>query len=109
MRRLLGMVFAFGLGLAAMALAFNFHFVKTDSDWFIVKKQEVRFGDFYADVREWDGSEWKEHPELQDSLIQAGHEDLIPQPESANVIDLLNGRSFRRVGNAPRNGFSSRR
>ena len=69
MRRLIGTVVCFGLGMVAMWVAMHFHFVKTDSEWFLVRKHEVRFADCYVDVAKWDTAEWGEHTELQESLV----------------------------------------
>ncbi len=95
MRKLIGTVVCFGLGMVAMWVAMHFHFVKTDSDWFLVRKHEVRFADCYVDVAKWDVAEWVEHPQLKESLEKAGRGDLIRRSETEELID-----TFRRLGNA---------
>lgn len=96
MRKLIGTVFFFGLGMVAMWLAMNFHFVKTDSDWFVVGKQDVRFADCYVDIREWDATEWDRHPNLQESLVKAGRGELIPAYETEEFLR----DTIRRIGDA---------
>ncbi len=96
MRKLIGTVFCFGLGMVAMWVAMHFHLVKTDSDWFMVRKQEVRFADCYVDVAKWDSAEWGEHPQLKESLEKGGRGGLIPRSEPEEF--LLD--TFRRLGNA---------
>ena len=96
MRRLIGTVVCFGLGMVAMWVAMHFHFVKTDSEWFLVRKHEVRFADCYVDVAKWDTAEWGEHTELQESLVKAGRSSLIPRKQTEGLlID-----TFRRLGDA---------
>lgn len=96
MRKLIGMVFGFGLGMVAMWLAMNFHFVKTESDWFVVGKQDVRFADAYVDVAKWDAAEWDRHPKLQESLVKAGRGGLIPEYETEEFLR----DTIRRLGSA---------
>ena len=96
MRKLIGTVFCFGLGMVAMWVAMHFQLVKTDSDWFMVRKQEVRFADCYVDVAKWDSAEWGEHPQLKESLEKGGRGGLIPRSEPEEF--LLD--TFRRLGNA---------
>ncbi|NQV23675.1 MAG: hypothetical protein HQ518_04830 [Rhodopirellula sp.] len=87
MRRLFAMFFGFSLGLAAMFMAFQVHVVKTDSDWYFVRKQETQLADFYVDIRKWDRAEWARHPDFQKALVEAGKTDLMPASEPE---DLLN-------------------
>jgi len=86
MRRLISLCFGFCLGLVAMFLAFNFHFVRTDSDWHFVKKKSAQLTDFYADVRDWNLTEWTKHPELMRAVVDSGQKDLIPQPSGEDLI-----------------------
>ena len=104
MRKLIGTVFVFGLGMVAMWTAMNFHFVKTDSDWFLVRKQEVRFADCFVDVGKWDVAEWDEHPELKESLVKAGRSGLIPADRAETpILNVL-----RRWGNAVQQSSTQR-
>ena len=104
MRKLIGTVFCFGLGMVAMWLAMNFHFVKTDSDWFVVSKQDIRFADCYVDISEWDAPDWDQHPELQESLIKAGRGGLIPAYETEEFLK----NTLERIGDAAEDFARSR-
>jgi len=104
MRKLIGTVVCFGLGMAAMWVAMHFHFVETDSDWLLVRKQEVRFADCYVDVAKWEAAEWGEHPQLKESLVKAGRSDLIPRNQTEGLLI----ETFRRLGNAARESSTQR-
>jgi len=104
MRKLIGTVFVFGFGMVAMWTTMNFHLVKTDSYWFVVRKQEVRIADCFVDIEEWDDTEWDKHPELKESLVKAGRSEFIPRkPAEAPILDVL-----RRLGNAVQESSTQR-
>ena len=89
MRRLMTVIFGIGLGALAMFLAFNIHVVRADSDWHFVKKQQTEFADCFADVREWDAKEWREHPHLKDALRAAGKGEIIKEPAPQQFFNVL--------------------
>lgn len=84
-----------------MWFAFNFHVVKSGDDWVTSRKEAVQLSDFYVDISTWDSAEWDKHPQLQVSLKNSGHGELVPappvQPEEVlqDALDLW--KSARRV------------
>lgn len=69
-----------------MFLAFNLHVVRTDTDWYFVKKLKTEFADCFADVRTWDVEEWSKHPELKKALTVAGKGEIIKEPPPQELL-----------------------
>ena len=86
MRRLMAVIAATGLGALSMYLAFHVHLVRTDSNWYFVRKQKTEFADCFADVRTWDASEWSRHPDLKLALKAAGRGKIIKEPAGQELL-----------------------
>ncbi len=74
------------IGGAFVYSAFSYHLVRTDAEFLVVRKSQSGLEDCYADIRDWEYAEWKEHPELIDAMQANGHGDLVVGPRPVEII-----------------------
>ncbi len=72
-----GFLFCILLGGGLVSGTYELHVVRSDSGFIFVPKQQDGLKDVYADIRNWDTTEWRKHPKLAKTLIDNGHEKLI--------------------------------
>ena len=89
MWKALALLFFFVLGGAAVASTYELHIVRSKAGFVVVPKETDGLKDVYADVREWDVEEWRDHPELIEALVANGHQDLVKQSTTQEVIKNL--------------------
>ncbi|MGC9327565.1 MAG: hypothetical protein ACP5I1_08020 [Candidatus Hinthialibacter sp.] len=63
----------------------NHTIIKTDKEYVFAKKESMSFENNYVDVREWGVSEYIEHPEIAQALIEAGYQDIQESLENSEV------------------------
>lgn len=100
MRRLLSVCLGVAFGAALMWFAFSVHIVKSGEDVFFVSRQKTQLTDFYANVSQWDRSEWDRHPDLKAAVARSG--DPISLPEVKVDSDALISGAIRHLENARR-------
>ncbi len=79
-------------GTAVTATAYQTHIVQTSEQWLIVPRTGVTLKDVYADVRRWNRTEWRAHPELVRDLVKSGHAELIKSDTAENEHEELEER-----------------
>jgi hypothetical protein len=77
MRRVYGFVFGIGFGILACLGATNFHIVRAQDGFHLVQKQNARLGQAYVDTRQFNATDWAEHPELVASLRADNEQGLV--------------------------------
>ena len=93
MRRLMATVFGTCLGIGIAYVAFEYHLVRSESEYVFIPKPQASLVDSYADIREWDISQWKEHRELAKAISAHGRSDLIKQSVTEDLLDRLFGNT----------------
>ena len=85
------LLFFFVLGGAAVAATYEIHVVRSDEGFLVIPKEADGLKDVYADIREWDVKEWRNHSGLMKALITNGHQDLVKQSIYQDVINNFMG------------------
>lgn len=85
------MLFGFGLlaGGGLMAAAFSLHVVRADDGWHWAKNGDSHVSACYADVRDWTGEDWTDHPRLAAALVDAGEGGIVIQSAAKGVMDTI--------------------
>ncbi|WP_417380939.1 hypothetical protein [Gimesia sp.] len=86
MRRIIAALIFMLIGAGGMYAAFEYHIVQSREGWLFIPKSQVGLQDTYADIRKWQATTWKSHPQLAQSLIQNGKGNLIIQSASNGSI-----------------------
>ncbi len=90
MRRMYGFIFGIGLGALACLGAMNYHVVRAQDGFHLVPKQQAGLGQAYVDTRQFNATDWTEHPELVASL-RADNENEQGLVNEASPGFLRNG------------------
>ena len=90
-RKLVVAVILLALGGALTYYGLSHHIVQTADGMISVPKAQLAVEDTYADIREWDLSEFEAHPALVRALAADGHGDLLPEQAARKRGDLLKG------------------
>ena len=77
MRRIYGFIFGIGLGALACLGAMNYHVVRAQDGFHLVQKQQARLGQAYVDTRQFNATDWTDHPELVASLRADNEQGLV--------------------------------
>lgn len=85
MRRMYGFIFGIGLGALACLGAMNYHMVRAQDGFHLVQKQQARLGQAYVDTRQFNATDWTEHPELVASL-RADNEQVLVNEASLGLL-----------------------
>lgn len=105
MGRFSAIIFGVCLGVAGAYVAHEYHFVRARDEVLFVRKRASTWKDIYVDIRGWSQSDWRQHPELSQNLVAAGHGQLIGYSISEGMSQHFRG-SFhdrdRPVGPSPR-------
>lgn len=101
MRRFLLVVLGVAIGGGAVFGAYHYHIVRTDKQFLFVPRQTADWHDCFADVRQWDGQKWREHPQLTQDMIAAGHGDAVARSAAGGFFNNFLG-SFREKAPQPR-------
>ncbi len=88
--------FLFGslLGAATMFGAMQFHVVRShDGFQFVPRTPQHSLGLAYADIRNWNATQWTDRPELARALMAHGSSDLIAQSVADSLADSVSAES----------------
>jgi hypothetical protein len=88
--------FLFGslLGAATMFGAMQFHVVRShDGVQFVPRTPQHSLGLAYADIRNWNATQWTDRPELARALMAHGSSDLIAQSVADSLADSVSAES----------------
>lgn len=77
MRRIKTFVLGVVTGALVIYGATNYHLVRAREGLHLVPKTSSRMAETYVDIRNFDVSDWAEHPQLALALIQADRQDLV--------------------------------
>jgi len=94
MRRMYGFVFGIGFGALACLGAMNYHVVRAQDGFHLVQKQQARLGQAYVDTRQFNATDWTEHPELVASLRADNEQGLVNEASPGflqNGVNRLSG------------------
>ena len=101
MGRFSTIIFGICLGVAGAYLAHEYHFVRARDEFLFVRKRAASWRDIYVDLRGWTPGEWREHSELSQNLVAAGHGRLIGHNVSENLIQHFRGSFGERPTHPP--------
>lgn len=88
--------FLFGslLGAATMFGAMQFHVVRShDGFQFVPRTPQHSLGLAYADIRNWNASQWTDRPELARALMAHGSSGLIAESVADSLADSVSSES----------------
>lgn len=91
MGRFSAIIFGVCLGAAGVYTAHEYHFVRARDEFLFVRKHTSTWRDTYVDIRGWSPSDWREHRELSQNLVTAGHSRLMGQNISEGMIQHFRG------------------
>jgi len=94
MRRMYGVIFGIGIGSLACLGAMNYHVVRAQDGFHLVQKQQARLGQAYVDTRQFNATDWTEHPELVASLRADNEQGLVNEASPGflqNGVNRLSG------------------
>lgn len=96
MAKVFAALLCIALGGGAVLFSCHYHVVQADEGLLLVPRPELEFDDIYVDVRKWDASTWREHPQLVRALVDHGRSDLVVNP---TIRDSIRGL-LQNFGNA---------
>lgn len=88
--------FLFGslLGAGTMFVALQYHVVRShDGFQFVPRTPQHSVGLAYADIREWNETQWLDRPELARALMAHGSGDLITQSVAQNLTEAVSSQN----------------
>lgn len=85
--KLLSTLVVLAIGAAAMWYALAHHIVTTDDGRLFLPKAELGFTDTLIDITDWTASEFNEHREVTQALIDNGHGELVAKSAADSFID----------------------
>jgi hypothetical protein len=88
--------FLFGglLGASTMFVAMQYHVIRSHDGFQLVPRTpQHSVGLAYADIRNWNVSQWTDRPELARALMAHGSTDLISQSVAENLADTVSTES----------------
>lgn len=101
--RLFGILFGIGVGAVATLLAHEFHIVRSRDDVLLVRKKTGSWQDIYVDIRAFSTRDWRDHKELSQNMVAAGHGKLVGRSSDLQFPNFMG--SFREKS-APSGGTS---
>jgi hypothetical protein len=82
------------MGAAALFVALQYHVVRSHDGFQLVPRTpQHSIGLAYADVRNWEASDWMDRPELARALFAHGSSDLISQSVTASLAESVTSES----------------
>jgi hypothetical protein len=83
-------LFGAALGASAMFFALQYHVVQSHDGFQVVPRiPQQSVGLAYADIRNWNASQWTDRPELARALMAHGSSDLIAESVASSLTDKV--------------------
>jgi hypothetical protein len=84
------LLFGAALGASAMFFALQYHVVQSHDGFQVVPRTpQQSIGLAYADIRNWNASQWTDRPELARALMAHGSSDLIAESVASSLSDKV--------------------